>query len=391
MHLVLTIKDTPKLLSRSAWVSYFEQCQGKKLGSLSTHFSLIADYLLSKERIERDKLATYLKNQLSSREILDLSKRKRILSLFHKKRDVRKTGTVRRFCQLDDTFPDKKESEMGASDFFNLNELINDFEKSHNQLLSSLVSLRVALTIGNKSWASELLESIIHYDFYRYIFDIEYEVFTNQKQKENYKKTLLETLRSILESTEDEKMGIMLLQNFANYFESEELQSLRVELNAIRSLKFMRKQLDSESYGKPYLSFWYSTLHGRTTTNEIFTFMQEALTEERLKTLPIQSFWVFDLFFPNQEKKREIIYKRIQKALHKNSPYIQHLMIRLAEKDILRGKMGEWSEEYQMALFQIKRKFYRDQLEQGNLIHFAIYQLVRMGDYDPYHLWWLAL
>ena len=151
----------------------------------------------------------------------------------------------------------------------------------------------------------------------------------------------------------------------------------------------MRGFLDSATYGKPFIGFWYLELLTSTYEAEVLRYIKEVIDDEGLKKYGKSYSWLLASY---QSKRFDAQMIPIFKELwDSGSSYKRFLVLNLMEGSHFKELMVKDIPELSKPLFQLKRVLLFDTLKRGENLNFSIYQLLKLGDRSDELLWWASL
>lgn len=278
-----------------------------------------------------------------------------------------------------------KSSGDVAKDFLALQEFEISLKKLPAGLLKQFGELLLAKESKNSSALKRLMEEVIHWE-YRVIPFFGVDIPLGDETWSSVDKLLVETVKSF----DDQVMVRAFATRVFQLVSSSRLPQFSSSIDTEWSLNELRKLSTSPWYGIRYPAFWFSQLQGRVTQSELTALVDQLLTKLPAPKWNDYDLWVFSEWLPTNEAYRGQIVDAITKIKDRKEPYLQELIIRMAENSILRRILEKKEILNSKALFKLKRDFYLDLLEKGVQVDYALYQLVDIGDEDKNYLWWYA-
>ena len=156
------------------------------------------------------------------------------------------------------------------------------------------------------------------------------------------------------------------------------------------SLAELRRRLKGNQVDRRIWNFLFQKLRIRTSSIESSLLLKKRMTDDFIQNMSVADIWLFHHYYPIEDSLREKALDKISKAWNRDNLWLQYLVIELIQKPEIKKPLAKRKKFFKKALFQIKRRFYRDLLSQGLAVDFALYQLIELGDYDRRDLWWLA-
>lgn len=367
MHLVLEGENL-----NEEWKKFKDKCSFKIAGETG---ALIEYRLTEKESLEK-YIAPYKLKKKKKNRILQIH------SLIQKKSGPKSYAQT--FLNLSQEKLEGERSQILDT----LQDYSNKVRNTDN-VFAVLTRLLIALEWGNHSWAKREIKDLIHLNPLRYIYSIQLNA---NKEKVTQLKVALDKLVKKAYEVEVIKQEVRLLvSNFSLFMEGEDIKNLVNELDANWSLADLRRLSKEGRRGREYFEFWYSSLKGRTTQNEILSYFRRSLNPDIIREMSPHSLWVFSEYLPNNKEERaEIINRGIQLGKKEDS-YSRFIVFGLSSQEPLKLALAPEVAWMKGATFNIKRKLHSRSLNKAQAVNYSIYNLLKMGDKNEEFLWWLAL
>ncbi len=272
--------------------------------------------------------------------------------------------------------------------FFENQKLLDDL--SDNKVLKTMSELGLSLSLRNYGRAKRKIKKLILFDSYRYLFDLGPALFSEDQKIEEFEEKIVEIIRQSYQQIDDKPLVQMWVYHLSSVFNIEAFNKLKSDLNADWSLSRMRRMLKNHRYGPPFVSFWYDILSGRTTDSELFSFVRQSTLSNHRNLVDMSSYndWIFLFFYPSDEEFRDVVHRRMNHLLtRKDDLYFNYLMILLSQRSELRDIFASSDNQFKEAYFQLRRSFYLKMLSSGRGIDYAVFNLIKMGEYRDSFLW----
>ena len=156
------------------------------------------------------------------------------------------------------------------------------------------------------------------------------------------------------------------------------------------SLAEIREKLKGERVKGGRWGFWFQKLLERTSSEEASLVLQKNLDRHFIEEMEVSDIWMFKYYYPVQPGLRKSAADKIYSAWKKGDPWLKYLVVELIANPEIKKVLAERESFFVKAFFQIERWFYGNLLKQGIGVHFAFYNLMRLGDNDRRNLWWMA-
>ncbi len=269
-----------------------------------------------------------------------------------------------------------------ANSIYNLSkEVKGDF------FLFNLLRLISAIIIKNKTLGRRIMELFIQQGPYIKFFDnFFFEDIPYDKQTEflNY------VFKITTSFYKDDMILKMFITKIHSIVSSTVSSSISKNYSFYWSLSDIRKVIKSYTYGKPYIGFWFMLLSTRVTGKEINKYLESILSQSYLEKIPYYNLWIFLHYFP--EDKYKILAKRIVDSYKSNNRYLQYIALRLLDNNKLRLEVKKIKSPLSKAKYYVNKVFFSSLLKEveGKKRLFVLYNLIRLRDYNPKYLLWLA-
>lgn len=386
LHLVILNKESKGFLTQSSWVNYFTECSDHIDESLQNLLDFI--YFSSREESRafdvKEKYFTSLMMEYSNRVEVEnfLSKLKRSRGLQAGEQMLEKFLSVSTEQQI------LLDPQARGQRFFENQKLLDDL--SDNKVLKTMSELGLSLSLRNYGRAKRKIKKLILFDSYRYLFDLGPALFSEDQKIEEFEEKIVEIIRQSYQQIDDKPLVQMWVYHLSSVFNIEAFNKLKSDLNADWSLSRMRRMLKNHRYGPPFVSFWYDILSGRTTDSELFSFVRQSTLSNHRNLVDMSSYndWIFLFFYPSDEEFRDVVHRRMNHLLtRKDDLYFNYLMILLSQRSELRDIFASSDNQFKEAYFQLRRSFYLKMLSSGRGIDYAVFNLIKMGEYRDSFLW----
>jgi hypothetical protein len=96
--------------------------------------------------------------------------------------------------------------------------------------------------------------------------------------------------------------------------------------------------------------------------------------------------WILEDYFPTNKEYRKMIWEMFKNIQTTKDVYLKDVMFRMLENESFRNYVMQIDEKFRKPMFLEKRKHYLSLLEQGLAVDYAIYNLIKLGDYEPGYL-----
>ncbi|MCY4523269.1 MAG: hypothetical protein OXB84_00880, partial [Halobacteriovoraceae bacterium] len=175
------------------------------------------------------------------------------------------------------------------------------------------------------------------------------------------------------------------------FFSEHDYSTIGKKIQAGWSLTKIRKIVKSHHYGRKYPALWYLILQKRGYGGKHAKFMVESSTERDIEKGGVSNLWIYNHRFPTDPSLKAAIFKQMEKAVFSKDDYDHYLLLQLLKNEKIHLELKKKYKKFKGPLFKLKRKFYLKLLKRGDMTHFALYQLAKLGDKDLDFLWWVVL
>ena len=264
--------------------------------------------------------------------------------------------------------------------------ILETIKNQPDELLKYLLELSVALDSDNQAWSKKMVKKVIEMGPEEILSPRAIESSDLHSKLVLATKTFLIKFKKVFR---DEMLKKMFINQLVNLMPTEELKDELPFWSADWTLADMRGFLDSATYGKPFIGFWYLELLSSTYEAEVLRYIKEVIDEEGLKKYGKSYSWLLASY---QSKRFDAQMIPIFKELwDSGSSYKRFLVLNLMEGPHFKELMVKDIPELSKPLFQLKRVLLFDMLKRGENLNFSIYQLLKLGDRSDELLWWASL
>ena len=332
----------------------------------------------------KDDLYKYLKGSfLKNRQI------ESIITIYKKKKSKKKNRLPLLFNTMISSIADKKNK---AAIYKENIHYYQELEKEPDGLMKIIISTIIAIRGNNMVWAKEQIKTLLSQHPQKFIFSPGNIEFGNEHNFKRFKDNLLKGLLYIEKNLPDKELTKLLFSYMQIFLKEQEYTSVRIKIRPKWSLAQIREMVKSHHYGKKYPVLWYFVLNKRTYGTEDIQFLTEFLTEKNIKREGASYLWIYDHYLPTKAALRKAAFEQIEKVAQTKNDYNHYILLKLLEKhEAIHQRLKRKHKEYRGPLFKLKRKYYQELLSKGDMIHFSLYQLAKLGDKDQNFLWWIIL
>lgn len=360
-----------KASNLEAWNIWYDRCQLKLSKDTKLRWALANADILNREEI----LLLSSTNKSEIKEILHINDKR----LKHRSQINELRGIIEKILNF-------KTSEDRAKDILQLQQFQKDLKRLPEGILKQFGELLLAKEAKNNSVIKRLMEEVIHWE-YRVIPFYGVDIGLDSQTWSSVDQLLLDAATTISDRT--------LVRAFAtrvfHFVDATKLPKFSEKVDINWSLNELRKYTTSSWYAHRYPAFWYNQMSGRVAQSEISALVESLLNKKSADEWSIYDIWVFSEWLPVKTDHRAQVVKAASSLKNREEPYLQELLIRLAENTVLRRELESNGVIAGKALFKLKRDYYLKLLESGTRVDYAIYQLASIGDEDRAYLWWYAL
>lgn len=261
------------------------------------------------------------------------------------------------------------------------------FKKDEMFVWNILFEILVADKIDNKSWAQKEIQKFIKMDPHTLIFSFNRLWVDNLEKKNKLYETINLSLRESGKIVSGQKEKLIFYSKVANYND----KSIKDFKNYSWTLEETRDLISQRDPVVSYMGYWKNILGNRVSRSELFQYLDQTMNTIYLLDFGLIDLWLLDFHFPNDDHRRSVIKKHIQKLAFSKDYYTRWILLELSKNSTIKGWLFEVDPEFSKPLFLLGRNFYKDLLNSGLASEFAIYNLMKLGDQDLEYLTWLSL
>jgi hypothetical protein len=251
-----------------------------------------------------------------------------------------------------------------------------------------LFSFSLAIKAKNLPWALELKRELAKSSPYWNL--IKSISFTHEEEImiRDFILYVLTEYQEVFEDSEDIKI---LAERFSLFGHTSDFRLIKSQLNADWSLTEIRSKFKNPLLKSEYFDFWYLIMMNRTSDAELRQNFRKAISKRSLSKARPGQMWVFEYFFPADEKRRNEIIKKLLRMWKRKNLVDRYTVLRTASLPKIKKNLAEKEISFLRADFQMKREFFTEVLNTGYSTEGTLYELFQLGDKNEDNLWWLML
>ena len=273
---------------------------------------------------------------------------------------------------------EKKPPEPAA-----VKQILSDLEQVSDHLLVQMAQMAVFHKLGNRGRSYVLFHSLLSRD--RDFFLIANERFARVEDGKELERQLLALMKFLAKnfSSDEFRYLSLYLQYYWRGF-------IRRHFPVSLSLSEIRRLSRTFRWGLSYPVLWLEEFRGRSTRNDIQQYLGWVFGESHSPQLWRSHFWLFSFYTPVRQEVRHFIKQEAAKLLESPSVYNRFLLLKVLENrhlaDLIKEHLG-----LKGHLVNLKRKVFREMIEQHHITNFALFHLLGIGDRNEDLLWWKIL
>ncbi len=272
-------------------------------------------------------------------------------------------------------------------------QLLQQLKLVENPVMREIVEIVLALKSGNIFWAQRVIEKILVSDYHQLIFMRKITVSNPEQRMKELKRNdgLMIKMFKLVEKYIEDKNLVRAFRLFFEYgMNSKELPRFFGYISQSDSLSSIRTLIKGR-WGKRFPGLWFKVLMGKNHPAEAQAFLRVALAFPAIKHLDQGEMWLLAYHIPPSDSARKELRYKLEKLNKDNSAYAKYILLELMEQQpIIKKIMEEVDYEFRQPIYNLKRAFYRRLIQQRIASHFSLYQLIQLGDQDPWLLWQTA-
>lgn len=260
--------------------------------------------------------------------------------------------------------------------------ILQKIEKMDEGVLKNLLKAYLAFDWKNPDWQEESIQKIINTDLHQIIFEFDFQNdFIANKTQSN----IFLLLNKMKESLKEGSFNSLLIQYFTLITKNDEIEKLLSYSGGELSLKELREISNSYTKGIKNIGLWFFILNNRTFKQEVLEYMKNNFTFSNLRHFAKKFDWLLQYFRPSNIKIREYLIDEVLQR--KETLYTKFLWMSLLNYPEIKKVLIEKNKNYKKASFVIKRNFFRNAAEKGQIFDFSMYNLYKLGDRDTKLFW----
>lgn len=271
----------------------------------------------------------------------------------------------------------------------NLNRIeIKKLEQSlikADDVFSQLCLALLYAKMNNQALTDKIIGSIIQQEFLKLTF----EIYVPFHLRDQFFASFLKLLKGLENTMGNRKLWDSFLVYLYNSVGEVVQDALYDHFDITVSPITIRKMSSSFNYGRPYPALWFPLLKHHFGVELAEEYLENSDFYTQLKKENFASMWILTDYFPANKKNREILWSAFQKLRKIKMPYYEDLVYRLMNNDAFRLFVIQQDAKFQKPIFLEKRKHYKNLLNRGYAIDYALYNLMLLGDYNSNYIFHL--
>ena len=258
-----------------------------------------------------------------------------------------------------------------------------------SRFIRDVIKLSVAVEIKNISWAKKNIINMIGWGPEELTFGVQRYSYGRTERLEKFK-DILNHLDSSSQSLIKDKF---LSKAFSDRVD-ELLNDGNGDVYKPRGRNWLLADIWKKLYGTRVhgriWGYFFQKLLDRTSLKEASLLLKRKMDKDFIEKMNFSEIWLFNHYYPPKGILSKVALNKIHSAWETGNLWFKYLVIKLIENPVVKKELAKKEPSFKRALFQIERHFYRRLLLQGTATDFALYNLMRLGDYNRQNLWWLA-
>lgn len=257
--------------------------------------------------------------------------------------------------------------------------------ENNNDIFSDVSLIYLYLKMGNQTRANNIIEKIVSKEIFKFGFEMNIPI--------SFRQEILNELIELLKKIDQIILNKKLFNIFVLHLYENTDHLIQEKLSDIFIINYSNKEFlkmsQSINYGLSFPNVWFPILQSNFSLDEAENFLVHSNFYKKLNKNKFEHFYILEKYFPNDKNQREIIRTAIQEIEKNQQPYFQDLLFRVLSNEELKLYLVQKDSRYTKPLFSRKRKHYLNLLKQGIAIDYALFQLIKLGDYNPTYLFYL--
>jgi hypothetical protein len=269
------------------------------------------------------------------------------------------------------------------SEYSNLKETREKINQVDNKFYRLLLELAISLKIGNLGWSNRTVDSLLKLNVFELVVNPVFLSLSDQEMVE-----LLEKLFTRYKKDSKREIHTQMLTNkFFHLGNNNNYKVLVNRFNSLWPLQEVREIIKKTMFAGEFFDFWYTHLLNRTSDNNLRSLMRTMLNPERIRKAAPSQLWLFRYYYPGEAELRNEIISKLINAWEGNIPADKLMVVDCLENSILKRDLAKRNNYFEKPLFQIKRDFFNNILDEDVMNEYAVYQLTLLGDTNMENLW----
>lgn len=284
-------------------------------------------------------------------------------------------------------------SKPSTAELYRLNEKVHAFSGQVKQqsILALLMEVVAALSVDNQAWAKRSFSLILQRNLLQIAFHLDATFFESPEERKRYENNMRLAMRYTVERLHDQMLAKLAINYFAVFDQSDVTLDMLKKLNSEWSLVEIREKATERINGKFFFIPWFYILQSRAQDQEIERFVRTHLNAKLVEQLGIDLLPIILKYLPLADDAEKQLVMLLKESFSHPSPFARYMIIQALKSPQLYKALSPLPQEYRGANFQLERREYRQLLEEKGIVHFSLFNLVRIGEIKRPLLWWLIL
>jgi hypothetical protein len=341
-------------------------------------------------RMDQNQMENTISRLLAQREI-DRGTQKRLLrtlSLSAAKNNQPQDKVVDPIILIENLLSRSRSRDDLLNSILDDQQVLKQLYMIENPILRNIVEMVVAIKSGNVSWAKRVIRKILSSDYQQLLFQ-RYRSGIEARGGAKLDQLMVRSFKLVERYVADPS----LVRAFGLYFEyslnPDELPNFYQYVKKSDSLNSIRELIKGR-LGQQFPGLWFKVLNGHARYAEAKSYLSSALEFPKIKQLQLGELWLLGYHIPPSDSARKIIKQRVKKLIDDKSHYSRFVLLELlGQQPPIKRLAEKIDQSFHQPIYNLKRKFYRRLIREGVAPIYSMIQLIKLGDYDSWLLWWM--
>lgn len=257
--------------------------------------------------------------------------------------------------------------------------------ESNQDIFSKLIQSYFFIKQKNLSRSEKIWKEIISKDLYHYSYKTNIDV----KYREKITEETISLLKRIQEISTNNKIFNLLLLHLSENTTGEIKQRIDQMFDISSEEIDDSVQAFSYNFGLAYPQIWFPIIYKNRGIVPAEKYLEKSDFYKKLSKGEYNLLKIITNFLPRESEKRDLILKSFFELDEQKDFYFKDLKFKLLSNENFKKIVILKKDKYKRPFFSQERNFYKNLLKNGVAIEYAIFKLIKLGDYNRSYLFYL--